>query len=304
MRAAGCGFFSSSSGTCRALSRSAQRMERNLSSLQGTHSRLRGGGSGRSRAQLLAALDANDCRGRKSIIVASREPGLLQRLFGEPDNRRRSFLFDLDDDAREPRDHESGQSWRLGPGFDPGKYRTFCVRTCDGYYFPMSPSSSSNELGRDAQNCQTACPGADMQLYYHHGSGEEAGTMMSMASGSAYGDLPTAFAYRSDRPADAACGCAIKAGGFTIIAGDGRSAEPQRRARLLPLPTSRPDPATDPETLANIDGDFGAAAIQKLLSKRSDPALVERKVRVVGPVFLPDPAAATGRPVPDQTEVQ
>lgn len=302
MRAAGCGFFSRSN-SCAALSRSAARMERNLGTLQSTHSRLRGGG--KSRAQLLAALDANDCRGRKSVVVASREPGLLERLFGGPERNSRSVIMPEYGDER-PRYQTRTMFGGDGPSFDPGAYRTFCVRACDGYYFPMSPSSSRSDLTRDAQNCQTACPGADMQVYYHRGADEEAGLMMSVATGEAYADLPMAFAYKSDRPRDASCGCAMQASNFTIIAGNG-GAEPKRsqlRPTLPPLPTGKPDPAADPETLANIDGDFGVTAIRKLLSKRNAAAISNRKVRVVGPVFLPDPPEAAGRQAPVPSQVQ
>jgi len=75
---------------------------------------------------------------------------------------------------------------------------------------------------------------------------------------------------------------------------------------VVPRPAARPDPAADPETLANLQGGLDAAAIRRLLgAEKSGPELTasvgapttlppveERRIRVVGPSFLPDPEAA------------
>ncbi|MGE0282423.1 MAG: DUF2865 domain-containing protein [Rhizobiaceae bacterium] len=314
MRAAGCGFFNSDR-TCRSLSGAASRMERNLSSLQRGQARQEGGG--RSRSQLIAALEANNCRGERRVAVAQRQPGLLERLFGG--DRR----IDSDEDAvsnvvggdttNVRRRHDSGRSPVITPGFDSSRYRTFCVRTCDGYYFPMSPASNRSDFARDAQNCQTACPGADVEVYYHKADKEEAADMRSAISGRLYSDMTTAFLYRSDTaPQGNSCSCASKPQGFTVIAGESKDIETKvvgiERTEVavpaMPLPRSRPDPGADPETLLNRDGNFGADEIRKLLSDDDDPATAGRKIRVVGPVFLPDPAGAIDLRAPAQTEVR
>lgn len=305
LRAQGCGFFSSG-GSCRSLSASVSRMERNLSNLQRTHSRL--GGGGRSRGQLLAALSANDCRGTRSASQ-DRDNSILSRLVAPLRRDDSSFAFpDRDFDAQEinkPRERQRGNSI-----FEVGGYRTFCVRTCDGYFFPMSPSSSRSDLARDAQNCRTGCPGTETMLYYHDGNEEEAGKMVSAASGTEYRDLPNAFLYKSETAQPAAgCSCGFKPQGFTVVAGGstqtvGAPVEmPLSGAQRLPTPTWRPDPGMDPETLLNREGRFGPKTIRKLLSK-DDGAADERKVRVVGPVFLPDPSMARGQQVPGPTEVR
>lgn len=315
MRAAGCGFFSSG-GQCRALSAAASRMERNLASLQ------RGGGRSRSnasRGQLLAALDANNCRGDRQLV--RREPGLFDRLLGASPRSSDTGYLAYADDGRNivggdrtnvRRARPDARSTPETPGFNTSQFRTFCVRTCDGYYFPMSPSSSRSDFARDAQNCQTACPGAEMQVYYHSGVQEDAAEMTSAANGRPYADMATAFLYRSDQPRDNACSCAgaQKPGGFSIIAGEPEKQQPETVAATgnagqpaLPLPRSRPDPASDPETLLNREGQFGPDAIKRLLSNET-VANSDRKVRVVGPVFLPDPATAVDLRAPARTEVQ
>ena len=63
------------------------------------------------------------------------------------------------------------------------------------------------------------------------------------------------------------------------------------------MPASKPDPGIDPETLANRDGGLDRGAIKRLSAKPvTSPVSAlppeQRKVRVVGPTFLPDPSAA------------
>ena len=99
----------------------------------------------------------------------------------------------------------NGEISVLGP---VGEFATMCVRTCDGYYFPMSPASSSADFDRDLKNCESACPGTEMQLYYQQAVGEESETMVSPATGEPYASLPTAYLYRDaamSRPQG--CGC-------------------------------------------------------------------------------------------------
>ena len=41
-----------------------------------------------------------------------------------------------------------------------GTYRTLCVRTCDGYYFPISYSTVPSKFADDERLCQRLCPAA------------------------------------------------------------------------------------------------------------------------------------------------
>lgn len=50
-------------------------------------------------------------------------------------------------------------------------YRTVCVRTCDGYFFPISFGASEASFSRDQATCSNACPGAKL-FYYRPGSQE------------------------------------------------------------------------------------------------------------------------------------
>jgi len=75
-----------------------------------------------------------------------------------------------------------------------GRYRTMCVRMCDGYYYPISASVSRREFYRDARICKKSC-GTDAVLFYHSSSSGDASTMIDL-TGRAYARLPNALRYR------------------------------------------------------------------------------------------------------------
>ncbi|QGM98800.1 DUF2865 domain-containing protein [Methylocystis parvus] len=72
----------------------------------------------------------------------------------------------------------------------------FCVRTCDGYFFPLIKSTRATRQ----QSCEFACPSAPMEIY-------DGSTIESARNhkGQRYSSLPVAFAFR-DR-ANSACSC-------------------------------------------------------------------------------------------------
>ncbi|MEL6298184.1 MAG: DUF2865 domain-containing protein [Pseudomonadota bacterium] len=73
-------------------------------------------------------------------------------------------------------------------------YRTVCVRLCDGFYYPVSPSTTRGRFNRDSGRCATSCA-APTRLYYHRAAGN-ASEMVDL-SGRKYVRLPTAFLYRT-----------------------------------------------------------------------------------------------------------
>ena len=82
--------------------------------------------------------------------------------------------------------------------------RSVCVRTCDGYYFPISYSTSPSRFADDQHACQRECPAAEAVLYTYRNPGEDIGQAMSIA-GQPYSELPNAFHYRKEF--SAACSC-------------------------------------------------------------------------------------------------
>jgi hypothetical protein len=76
-----------------------------------------------------------------------------------------------------------------------GSGTAFCVRSCDGKYFPLSRSNASA-----VQMCQAFCPASATKVFF--GSSIDSATS---ASGERYADSENAFAYRKALRADCTC---------------------------------------------------------------------------------------------------
>jgi hypothetical protein len=305
---AGCGFslFGRVVTECAALNATIERMNANLDALQGKRERLVGGGSRRDSGRILAALDANGCREaprRPPVQEAARKSGngnLFDQLFGGG-SRQLDTIEDLQDPGEERNGRVINQPDDMDLPRHGGEFRTVCVRTCDGYFFPMSNAASLGDFERDLKNCESSCPGTEIQVFYSRGMDDDSASMTSTVTGRPYNELPTAYLYKqADMSRPPACGCNA-ARNFEIIAGNPPSPEQSQpdtqTTPFIPAPVTKPDPGADPETLANIEGGLDRAAIKRLATKPvTSPVSAlppdQRKVRVVGPAFLPDPAAA------------
>jgi hypothetical protein len=72
----------------------------------------------------------------------------------------------------------------------------YCVRTCDGRYFPLSASDNASR----AASCSSFCPASDTKVVY--GSNiDNAAT----ETGKPYSELPNAFRYRNEIVAGCTC---------------------------------------------------------------------------------------------------
>jgi hypothetical protein len=82
--------------------------------------------------------------------------------------------------------------------------RAVCVRTCDGYFFPVGdlPRGSSTLAHETA--CQASCPGAPTQLFTLPRNEQDMSKARNL-EGASYGELP--FAFLHERTRVAACGC-------------------------------------------------------------------------------------------------
>src|ERR1700733_13794535 len=76
-----------------------------------------------------------------------------------------------------------------------GSGPAFCVRSCDGKYFPLTRSNAS-----PIQMCQAFCPASPTKVFY--GSNIDGATS---ANGERYADSENAFAYRKALRADCTC---------------------------------------------------------------------------------------------------
>jgi hypothetical protein len=77
-----------------------------------------------------------------------------------------------------------------------GGSQAYCVRSCDGRYFPISASDNQSR----AASCNSFCPASETKLVY--GSNiDDAVT----ESGKPYSELPNAFRYRNEMVAGCTC---------------------------------------------------------------------------------------------------
>jgi uncharacterized protein DUF2865 len=272
------GFFSifrEPAPQCGSLLRQLDQARNTLDNTQMQLEQLQGGTTQRAaqRQSLLISLGRNNCGPQyRSAAQQGEEGGFFDRLFGLRGNE--SGVIVSPDQQQPP----------MG-----GTYRTVCVRTADGFYYPISYSTTQDRFQQDADTCRRTCPAADVQLYYYHNPGEEMAQAVSL-NGTRYADLPTAFEYRkkltgaSCRPAGESWAEALKASGpdTTVEAGDvvvteqnaKQLSQPRTGADGKPLkPTANAAPSAAPVTsLVEAPGQV-------------DPA--KRKVRTVGPTFLP-----------------
>lgn len=181
-----------------------------------------------------------------------------------------------------------------------GTYRTLCVRTCDGYYFPISFSTVPGQFEADEQSCRAMCPGAESRLYYHLNPGGGPEDMVSVG-GEPYSSLPAAFQYRTSF--NESCSCRPE-GGYSTVASTPQQRQSPVADLTAPLPRARPAPGEDPETMANRNGglipsiaaDDGGPATTAAITGGDGPA-----VRVVGPAYwgAPQHDALVIAPVPN-----
>lgn len=83
-------------------------------------------------------------------------------------------------------------------------YRTLCVRTCDGYYFPVSFSTLPSRFSSDNAQCQKQCA-APAELFVYRNPGEAPEQMVSSDGVRPYNDLPNAWRYRKEYVKGCSC---------------------------------------------------------------------------------------------------
>jgi hypothetical protein len=79
---------------------------------------------------------------------------------------------------------------------DNGPSRGFCVRTCDGHFFPVQARPGMSA----ADTCHSFCPASETRVY--SGSNIDYATT---GDGSRYADLPNAFRYRKQLVSGCTC---------------------------------------------------------------------------------------------------
>jgi hypothetical protein len=175
--------FTGNSPECQPLNAQIQQMRDNLDHAMSDLERIKSGSSDQEsqRRALIGQLAQNNCGQQYNAAAAAQPSGFLDALFG-------GHLINPG-----------------GDGAPSGTYRTVCVRTCDGYYFPVSYSTVPNRFADDQRACQRECPAAEAVLYSYRNPGEDINQAVSL-NGQQYTELPNAFRYRKEFTG-AACSC-------------------------------------------------------------------------------------------------
>ncbi len=188
------GFFSlfnNNSSQCGPVNTQIQQMRSNLDQITSSLERLRGGGGFGSerdsqRRSVLTALAQNNCGPQYANAATSTGPGnFLNNLFGGNNN---NSLPPPSADLAAP----------------SGTYRTVCVRSCDGGYFPISFATVPTRFPDDERSCKALCPATEATLFTYRNPGEDINQAVSV-NGQPYTALPNAFRFRNEFNPSCAC---------------------------------------------------------------------------------------------------
>jgi hypothetical protein len=122
------------------------------------------------------------------FLFGGSQPQKQQQRRGAPPAESNFFAdpFGFNTPAEAPPPQRNASAGGSGPAF--------CVRTCDGKYFPLGRGMSP------VQMCQAFCPAATTKVFF--GSNIDGA---SSNTGERYADLENAFAYRKALKADCTC---------------------------------------------------------------------------------------------------
>ena len=272
--------FSGQSAQCGPVNNQIQQMRGNLDQITTSLERLRTGGVGgadreNQRRSVLLALAQNNCGQQYANAVQQSGPGtFLSNLFGGGNNNPGVPGADL------------------GP--QSGTYRTVCVRTCDGAYFPVSFATVPGRFPDDEKTCKALCPATEATLFAYRNPGEDMNQAVSI-NGQPYTALPNAFRFRTEfNPS-----CACKAPGQTwsealksiddkaeaqqqgdIIVTEESARKMQQRAQPQPKGTAAKKGAPAAATAT-------APAPATTAPEPTGAADEKKAIRTVGPTFIP-----------------
>jgi hypothetical protein len=273
--------FSGQSAQCGPVNNQIQQMRANLDQITISLERLRGGGLGgadreNQRRSVLTALAQNNC-GPQYANAARGGPGtFLNNLFGN--------------------NNPDAPGGDLGP--QSGTFRTVCVRTCDGAYFPISFATVPARFPDDEKTCKSLCPAAEATLFAYRNPGEDINQAVSI-NGQPYSSSPNAFRFRQEF--NPSCGC--KAVGQTwsdaLKSLDDKAAAEQQgdiivteesAKKMSRAPTkAAPAPAKKGAAPAGTTAGTPAASAPDASAPPADAtgAAGDKPIRSVGPTFIP-----------------
>ena len=278
--------FSGQSAQCGPVNNQIQQMRANLEQITTSLERLRGGFGAdpeNQRRSILLALAQSNCGPQYANAV--RGPGnFLDNLFGNNNNP-------------------------VPPGADlgpqSGTFRTVCVRTCDGAYFPISFATVPARFPDDERTCKALCPAAEANLFTYRNPGEDINQAVSI-NGQPYASSPNAFRYRQEFNPSCACKAAGQTWSDALKSIDDKAAAEQQgdiivteeSAKKMSRPQTKPAPgapkkgstAAVPDAAPAPDVPPSAAAPSSGTSAAAPAPGTQpenKPIRSVGPTFIP-----------------
>ncbi|WP_338699531.1 DUF2865 domain-containing protein [Bradyrhizobium sp. 26S5] len=274
------GFFSlfnNNSAQCGPVNTQIQQMRANLDQITTNLERLRSGGLGgadreNQRRSVLTALAQNNCG--PQYAAAARGPGnFIENLFGGGQNNPNPLP---------PPDAQYGAQ--------SGTFRTVCVRTCDGAYFPISFATSQARFAADEQICKAQCPAAEASLFTYRNPGEDINQAVSI-NGQSYSSLPNAFKYRTEFNPSCSCKPAGQSWAEALKAVDDKASAEQQGDIIVTEESARKmQQRAQTKAAAGKKGAPAAAAPQQpAAADATAPAAPasDGQIRTVGPTFIP-----------------
>jgi hypothetical protein len=277
------GFFSLFNGQnaqCGPVNNQIQQMRANLDQITTNLERLRSGGLGGSerenqRRSVLLALAQNNCGPQYANAIQQGPGNFLNNLFGN--NNNYSPVPPVD----------------TGP--QSGTYRTVCVRSCDGGYFPISFATVPARFPDDEKSCKALCPATEASLYAYRNPGEDINQAVSI-NGQPYTSSPNAFRFRQEFNPSCACKAAGQTWSDALKAIDDRAAAEQQGDIIVteesakkmsrPQAKSAPVPAKKGNVTTTGSDPASTPAPPNAPSATSD-ASTDKTIRSVGPTFIP-----------------
>jgi hypothetical protein len=274
------GFFSLFNGQsqqCSPVNNQITQMRANLDQINTSLERLRSGGFGgidreNQRRSVLTALAQNSCG--PQYANAARGPGNFFDALFNPNGNLPPPPADM--------------------GAPSGTYRTVCVRSCDGAYFPISFATVPGRFADDEKTCRALCPATEANLYSYRNPGEDMNAAVSTA-GQPYTSLANAFKFRTEFNPTCSCKAAGQTWSDALKSIDDKAAAEQQgdiivteesAKRMQQRPLAKP--------AATKKGAASASAPPATAPDASTPPADQttttsdnKQIRTVGPTFIP-----------------
>jgi hypothetical protein len=148
----------------------------------------------RMRFPRLATLGAVALVSASALAPSAQAQDFFSQLFGGGRARPQPYIAMpfADDDGGVPVQRRETRQRQVSSGGG----QAFCVRTCDGRYFPVAASDKASR----AASCNSFCPASETRVYY--GSSIDDATA---DNGKSYSELPNAFRYRNELVSGCTC---------------------------------------------------------------------------------------------------